>query len=56
MGSYLLEIVLGEFICNAEELAAGVCVSKSPDAQAVGWIQLPLKELAAGLLNLSKLE
>lgn len=56
VGSYLLKIVLGELICNAEQLAAGVCVSKGPDAQAVRWIQLPLKELAARLLDLSKLE
>lgn len=54
--SYLLEIVLGELVCNAEQLAAGVRVCKGPDAQTVGGIQLPLEELAAGLLDLSQLE
>lgn len=50
--SYLLEIVLGELVCNAQQLAAGVCVCEGPDAQTVGGIQLPLEELAAGLLDL----
>lgn len=54
--SYLLKIVLGELVRNAEQLAAGVCVCKGPDAQTVGGIELPLEELAAGLLNLSQLE
>lgn len=54
--SHLLEIVLSEFVCDAEQLAAGVCISEGPDAQAVGGIQLPLEELAAGLLDLSQLQ
>lgn len=52
---YLLEIVLGELVCDAEQLAAGVRVCEGPDAQAVGGVQLSLEELAAGLLYLSQL-
>ncbi len=48
--------MLGELVCNAEKLAAGVRVCEGPDAQTVGGIQLPLEELAAGLLDLSQLE
>lgn len=54
--SYLLKVVLGELVCNAQQLAAGVCVCEGPDAQTVGGIQLSLEELAAGLLDLSQLE
>lgn len=54
--SYLLEIVLGELVCNAEQLTARVRVGKGSDAQTIGRIQLPLQELAAGLLDLSQLE
>lgn len=54
--SHLLKIVLGELVCNAEQLAAGVCVREGPDAQTVGGIQLSLEELAAGLLDLSQLK
>ena len=36
--SYLLKIVLGELVCNAEQLAAGVCVGEGPDAQTIGRI------------------
>lgn len=53
---YLLEVVLGELVCDAEQLAAGMCVCEGPDAQTVRGIQLPLEELAAGLLDLSQLE
>lgn len=56
MFSYLLKIVLSELVCNAEQLATGVCICKGPDAETVGGIQLPLEELTAGLLNLSQLE
>lgn len=31
-GSYLLKVVLGEFVCNAQQLSTGVCVSEGPDA------------------------
>jgi len=48
--------VLCELVCNPKQLPAGVRVSEGPDAQTVGWIQLPLEELAAGLLDLSQLE
>lgn len=51
--SYLLKIVLGELVCDAEQLAAGVRVCKGPDPQTVRGIQLPLEELTAGLLDLS---
>lgn len=54
--SYLLKIVLGELVRNAEQLAAGVRVCEGPDAQTVGGIQLSLEELTAGLLDLSQLE
>lgn len=56
MAFYLLKIVLGELVCNAEQLAAGVCVCEGPDAQTVGRVQLSLEELAAGLLDLGQLE
>lgn len=52
----LLEVVLGELVRDAEKLAAGVRVCEGPDAQTVGGVQLPLEELAAGLLDLSQLE
>lgn len=48
--------MLGELVCNAEQFATGVCVCEGPDAQAVGWVQLPLEELTTGLLDLSQLE
>lgn len=48
--------MLGELVCYAEQLAAGVCVREGPDAQTVGGVQLPLEELTAGLLDLSQLE
>lgn len=54
--SHLLEIVLSEFVSDAEQLAAGVSVGEGSDAQAVGGIQLPLEELAAGLLDLCQLQ
>lgn len=53
---YLLEVVLGELISDAEQLATRVCVCKGPDSQTVGGIKLPLQEFTAGLLNLSQLE
>lgn len=56
MFSYLLKVVLGELVRNAEQLAAGVCVCEGPDAETVRGVQLPLEELTAGLLDLSKLE
>lgn len=56
MISYLLKIVLGKLVSNAEQLATGVCVCEGPDAQTVGRIQLSLEELAAGLLDLCQLE
>lgn len=56
LGPYLLKIVLGKLVCNAEQLAARVRVGKSSDAQTIGRIQLPLEELTAGLLDLSQLE
>ena len=52
----LLEVVLGELVGDAQQLAAGVRVGEGPDAQAVGGVQLPLEELTAGLLDLSQLE
>lgn len=48
--------MLGELVCDAQQLPAGVRVCERPDAQAVGWIQLPFEELTAGLLDLSQLE
>lgn len=48
--------MLRELVCDAQQLAAGVRVCKGPDAKAVGGVQLPLEELAAGLLDLSQLE
>lgn len=51
-----MKIVLGELVCNAEQLATGVCVCEGPDAQTVGRIQLSLEELTAGLLDLRQLE
>lgn len=54
--AHLLEVVLGELVCDAEQLATGVRVCECPDAQTVGGVQLPLEELAAGLLDLSQLE
>lgn len=54
--SYLLEIMLGELVSNPQQFTAWVSVSKSSDAQAIGRVQLSLKELAAGLLDLSQLE
>lgn len=53
---HLLEVVLGELISNAEQLATRVCVCKGPDSQTVGRIELSLQEFTAGLLNLSQLE
>lgn len=53
---YLLKVVLGELISNAEQLATGVCVCEGPDSQTVGRIKLSLQEFTAGLLNLSQLE
>lgn len=53
---YLLEVVLCEFVSNPQQFTARVSVSKSPDAQAIGRVQLSLEELAAGLLDLSQLE
>ena len=35
----------------SEELPAGVRVSKGPDTQAVGGVQLPFKELATNILK-----
>lgn len=46
----------GEGVGLAEELCAGVQVGKGPDAQAVGGMQLRLKELAADLLYIHQLE
>lgn len=37
---HLLEVVLGELISNAEQLATRVCVCKGPDSQTVGRIEL----------------
>lgn len=51
-----MKIVLGKLVCNAEQLATGVCVCEGPDAQTVGRIQLSLEELTAGLLDLRQLE
>lgn len=48
--------MLCEFVSNPQQLAARVSVSKSPDAQAIGRVQLSLEELAAGLLDLGQLE
>lgn len=56
LGSYLLEVMLCELVSNPQQFTAGVSVSKSSDAQAIGRVQLSLKELAAGLLDLSQLE
>lgn len=53
---YLLEVVLGKLIGDAEQLATGVCVCKGPNSQTVGRIKLSLQEFTAGLLNLSQLE
>lgn len=53
---YLLKIVLGELVGDAEQLAAGVRVCEGPDAQTVGGVQLSLEELAAGLLYLGQLQ
>lgn len=53
---YLLEVVLCEFVSDPQQLTARVSVSKSPDAQAIGRVQLSLEELAAGLLDLGQLE
>lgn len=53
---YLLKVVLGELVCNSEQLTAGVSVCKGPDAQTVGRIQLPFEKLTAGLLDLSQLK
>lgn len=48
--------MLGELVCDAEQLAAGVRVCEGPDAQTVGGVQLSLEELAAGLLYLGQLQ
>lgn len=56
VASYLLKVVLGEFVRDAQQLPAGVCVGKGPDSQAVGGVQLSLEELAASLLNLRQLK
>lgn len=53
---YLLKVVLGELISNAEQLATGVCVCEGPDSKTVGRIELPLQKFTAGLLNLRQLE
>lgn len=53
---YLLEVVLGELVSNPQQFTARVSISKSSDAQAIGRVQLSLKELAAGLLDLGQLE
>lgn len=53
---YLLEVVLCEFVSNPQQFTARVSVSKSPDAQAIGRVQLSLEELTAGLLDLGQLE
>lgn len=53
---YLLKVVLGELVCDTQQLAAGVRVGEGSDAQAVGRVQLPLEELTAGLLDLCQLE
>lgn len=54
--SYLLKVVLGELVSDAQQLTTGVCVCKGPDSQTVGRIKLPLQEFTAGLLNLCQLE
>lgn len=48
--------MLCEFVSDPQQLAARVSVSKSPDAQAIGRVQLSLEELTASLLDLGQLE
>lgn len=55
-GTDLLEVVLCELVSNAKKVPTGVGVCKSPDAQAVGWMQLLFQKLTTHFLNLQHLE
>ena len=53
--TYLVEIMLREFICDSEQVTTCVRVSERADAEAVGRIELSLEELTTNVLNLSEL-
>lgn len=46
---HLHEVLEDILVRRLEEVAAGVRVSKTPDPQAVGWVQLAEQELAASV-------
>lgn len=54
--THLLEVVLGKLVSDTQQFAAGVRVCEGADAEAVGGVQLPLQELAAGFLDLRELQ
>ena len=54
--SYLLEVVLGELVCDAQEVSARMRIGKGADPEAVRRIQLPLQELTAHVLYLRELQ
>ena len=54
--TYLVKIMLREFICDSEQVATRVRVSERTDTKAVGRIELSLEELTTNVLDLRELE
>lgn len=48
---HLRKVLLAEHLRRLHEVSTAVRLGEVPDAQAVGWVQLAVQELAAGLLH-----